>query len=263
MALRIREDGRILCAAMHPAEPGDTYLHDGISYRLTVEHAVIVTEPMESGVGRGGHGRHGEWWWREAVPADVVIESLAPASAVPAGDEACRPCRGTGLVTYKPAERMHNDDVAQRTCSACVGTGRVAAVPAGGDGLAGCCNGDGCDVVTAGLVDGLCADCRDRWRAMGRDGLASRVAELEAENRHLDRLIGGGLEDAWTAGRETGRRDSMAELLTSGAARSIIATALASEHGFPEEAAMFEAHAERVCKRLAARLSSTTSKEIT
>jgi hypothetical protein len=59
---------------MHPAEPGDTYLHDGISYRLTVEHEVIVTEPMESDAGRGGHGQHGEWWWRNAVPDDVVIE---------------------------------------------------------------------------------------------------------------------------------------------------------------------------------------------
>ena len=76
MSLRIREDGRILCAAMHPAEPGDTYLHDGISYRLTVELKAIVTEPMHSEVGRGGHAKHGEWWWANAVPSDVVIEDL-------------------------------------------------------------------------------------------------------------------------------------------------------------------------------------------
>lgn len=74
MALRVREDGRIVCAAMHPPEPGDTYLNDGISYRLTVETRAIVTEPMKSAEGRGGHGAHGEWWWRHEVPDDVVIE---------------------------------------------------------------------------------------------------------------------------------------------------------------------------------------------
>ncbi|KKL49521.1 hypothetical protein LCGC14_2314680 [marine sediment metagenome] len=69
MSLRIRSDGRILCAAMHPAEPGDTYLHDGISYRLTVGFRVLVTEPMHS------HARHGEWWWADSVPDDVVLET--------------------------------------------------------------------------------------------------------------------------------------------------------------------------------------------
>ena len=74
MSLRIREDGRILCAAMHPEKPGDTYIHDGISYRLTVELRAIVSEPMHSNVGRGGHAKHGEWWWANDVPVDVVIE---------------------------------------------------------------------------------------------------------------------------------------------------------------------------------------------
>lgn len=75
MALRIRRDGRILCAARHPAEVGDTYLPDGISYRLTVELGVIVTEPMTSDAGRGGHAKHGEWWWANEVPSDVVLEA--------------------------------------------------------------------------------------------------------------------------------------------------------------------------------------------
>ncbi len=71
MALRIRKDGRILCAAMHPKEPGDTYLHDGIHYTLSVEIGAIVTEKMEEG-GRGGHRCHGEWWWVTQVPSDVL-----------------------------------------------------------------------------------------------------------------------------------------------------------------------------------------------
>ena len=74
MALRIRQDGRILCAAMHLEEPGDTYLHDGISYRLTVETRAIVTEPWETALGRGGHSEHGEWWWCNEVPSDAFID---------------------------------------------------------------------------------------------------------------------------------------------------------------------------------------------
>lgn len=76
MAVRIREDGRVLCAAMHPAEPGDTYLDDGISYRLSVVDKVLVTESMHQDCGRGGHAKHGEWWWQYRVPGDVVIDGF-------------------------------------------------------------------------------------------------------------------------------------------------------------------------------------------
>lgn len=75
MAVRIRESGEILCAAMHPALPGDSYIDDGLHYRLSVDIGVLVTEPMElpNGVGRGGHARHGQWWWRDDVPQDVKV----------------------------------------------------------------------------------------------------------------------------------------------------------------------------------------------
>lgn len=76
MSLRIRKDGTVLCAAMHPKQPGDTYLHDGISYRLTVEERALVTEPMACKGGRGGHGKHGQWWWKSDVPEDVQIEEF-------------------------------------------------------------------------------------------------------------------------------------------------------------------------------------------
>lgn len=62
---------------MHPAQPGDTYLDDGLHYKLSVEFRVLVTEPMEpdpTNPGRGGHAAHGEWWWRNDVPDDVVLE---------------------------------------------------------------------------------------------------------------------------------------------------------------------------------------------
>jgi hypothetical protein len=73
MSLRIRNDGRILCAAMHGEEPGDTYLHDGIHHRLC-RLGAIVTEAMHQEGGRGGHAAHGEWWWVDEVPPDVVPE---------------------------------------------------------------------------------------------------------------------------------------------------------------------------------------------
>jgi hypothetical protein len=78
MAVRIREgSGKILCAAMYPAKPKDCYIDDGVHYMLSVVKKLLVTEPMELpyGVGRGGHARHGEWWWHNEVPEDVVIES--------------------------------------------------------------------------------------------------------------------------------------------------------------------------------------------
>lgn len=57
---------------MHPAEPGDTYIHDGIHHSLIYSGA-IVTEPMDTG-GRGGHAKHGEWWWSNEVPEDATID---------------------------------------------------------------------------------------------------------------------------------------------------------------------------------------------
>jgi hypothetical protein len=70
VAVRIRRDGRVLCAAMHPAEAGDTYLDDGAHYRLSVETKLLVTEPHE------GHRLRGEWWWAGRAPAGVVIDDF-------------------------------------------------------------------------------------------------------------------------------------------------------------------------------------------
>ncbi len=72
MALRIRRDGRILCAAMHQPEPGDTYLDDDAHYHLSVVKGALVTEPIE------GHVKHGQWWWAGNVPEGVVIEPRPP-----------------------------------------------------------------------------------------------------------------------------------------------------------------------------------------
>jgi hypothetical protein len=68
MALRIRKDGTILCAAIHGAEDGDTYIDDALHYEMSVIHKVIVTESIER------HMQHGQWWWVGNVPSEIIIE---------------------------------------------------------------------------------------------------------------------------------------------------------------------------------------------
>jgi hypothetical protein len=70
VAVRVRSDGRILCAAMHPAAEGDTYLDDGLHYKLSVELKALVTEPFER------HAERGEWWWRDEVPEGVEVDGF-------------------------------------------------------------------------------------------------------------------------------------------------------------------------------------------
>lgn len=70
MALRIRKDGRILCAVLHPQEDGDTYIDDGLHYEMSVVHKVIGTECMEK------HKVHGQWWWIGNIPNNVEIDKF-------------------------------------------------------------------------------------------------------------------------------------------------------------------------------------------
>jgi hypothetical protein len=69
MALRIRSDGRVLCAAHHPEEPGDTYINDGLHYAMSVDHGVLLTLPMPMHAQPGPH--MGQWWWRGQAPHGV------------------------------------------------------------------------------------------------------------------------------------------------------------------------------------------------
>lgn len=70
MSLRIRKNGRILCAAMHYEEPGDTYIDDELHYQMSVIKKVIVTEPMFL------HRFRGEWWWTGNIPKDIEIDKF-------------------------------------------------------------------------------------------------------------------------------------------------------------------------------------------
>lgn len=70
MAIRVRADGRMFCAAMTEPQDGDTYIDDGLHYRMSVVHRVIASEPMER------HRERPEWWWRNAVPAGIEIDDF-------------------------------------------------------------------------------------------------------------------------------------------------------------------------------------------
>jgi hypothetical protein len=70
MSLRIRKNGRIFCAALRPAEPGDIYIDDSLHYILSVIAKVLITEPNER------HMINAEWWWCNNVPDGVQIDDF-------------------------------------------------------------------------------------------------------------------------------------------------------------------------------------------
>ena len=71
MALRIRKNGQILCAALSEPELGDTYIDDNLHYEMSQTHKVIVAEPMSK------HKETGLWWWSGNVPVGVTIEGAS------------------------------------------------------------------------------------------------------------------------------------------------------------------------------------------
>ena len=67
MAVRIRKNGRIFCAALRSAEEGDTYINDELHYRLSVLEKVLVSEAWNQ------HKESAEWWWKGNIPEGIVI----------------------------------------------------------------------------------------------------------------------------------------------------------------------------------------------
>ena len=57
MAIRVRKNGRMFCAALSPEKAGDMYIDDGLHYYLSVEKRVIVTTENDIHMRSGG-----EWW---------------------------------------------------------------------------------------------------------------------------------------------------------------------------------------------------------
>lgn len=69
MALRIRKNGKILCAALNKEKKDDLYVGDGLHYFLSVKCKVLVTEPWEL------HKKHkGQWWFTNKIPKKAKID---------------------------------------------------------------------------------------------------------------------------------------------------------------------------------------------
>ena len=69
MAIRWRKDGRLLCAAMHPEEPGDTYINDNLHYRLSVVAQVIMADV--------DHETNGLWHWLHGE-GSLLLRAVRP-----------------------------------------------------------------------------------------------------------------------------------------------------------------------------------------
>lgn len=67
MAVRVRKNGRIFCAAMNPEKEGDIYIDDRLHYYLSVEVGVLVTQEAEQHL-----KSNGEWWWINKLPNDKL-----------------------------------------------------------------------------------------------------------------------------------------------------------------------------------------------
>ena len=72
MAIRVRKDGTMWCAALTEAQEGDTYIDDGLHYRMSVDHGVIVALPMPE------HVAHCQWWWAHAAPPEADRKFVKP-----------------------------------------------------------------------------------------------------------------------------------------------------------------------------------------
>jgi len=69
MAIRVRKDGTMWCAAHTEAMPGDTYIDDGLHYEMSVVRGVIVSLPIPE------HEKNPQWWWAGNAPegADMTF----------------------------------------------------------------------------------------------------------------------------------------------------------------------------------------------
>lgn len=69
MAVRIRKNGQIFCAALSEENEGDCYIDDELHYKLSVVEKVLVTNENEKHMATGG-----EWWWKNQQPEGVEID---------------------------------------------------------------------------------------------------------------------------------------------------------------------------------------------
>ena len=71
MAIRIRKNGKIVCAAINKVMNGDCYINDNIHYMLSVEQKLLITTENKYHMKNGG-----EWWWKGQEPKNVIIDKF-------------------------------------------------------------------------------------------------------------------------------------------------------------------------------------------
>lgn len=71
MAVRIRKNGQIFCAALSKALDGDCYIDDDLHYELSAVRKLLVTTENDYHIANGG-----EWWWRSQEPLNVPIDEF-------------------------------------------------------------------------------------------------------------------------------------------------------------------------------------------
>lgn len=71
MAVRIRKNGQIFCAALSEALDGDCYIDDELHYELSVERKLLVTTENDYHMKSGG-----EWWWKGQEPLEARIDKF-------------------------------------------------------------------------------------------------------------------------------------------------------------------------------------------
>lgn len=64
MAMRVRADGTMWCAAYTEPQEGDTYIDDALHHQMVAVHGVIVAYPMPR------HEDEPQWFWRTTAPVD-------------------------------------------------------------------------------------------------------------------------------------------------------------------------------------------------
>lgn len=73
MAIRVRRDGTMWCAALTDPMSGDTYIDDALHYEMSVIHGVIVAYPMPR------HIEEPQWFWTAAAPQDASFINVKGA----------------------------------------------------------------------------------------------------------------------------------------------------------------------------------------
>lgn len=59
MAIRVRKDGTMVCAALTESKDGDTYIDDALHHIMHQEYKVIYSKPMPE------HLSDPRWFWTE------------------------------------------------------------------------------------------------------------------------------------------------------------------------------------------------------